>query len=100
MFGSTTLIFVLATVVIIIGPGLTLQAIPGFINFIDPSFAIGYSAHKINVLTGIIASITRINVGFCFPRLVSCCDLKKRPLLLACYQRHGLRMASYRSVEV
>ncbi|KAI9439073.1 hypothetical protein H4582DRAFT_1946478 [Lactarius indigo] len=61
MFGSTTLIFVLATVVIIVGPGLTLQAIPGVIKFIDPSFAIGYSIHKIDVLTGVVAAITRIN---------------------------------------
>ncbi|KAH9032273.1 hypothetical protein EDB85DRAFT_2236275 [Lactarius pseudohatsudake] len=41
MSGSTTLIFVLATVVIVVGPGLTLQAIPGVIRFIDPSLAIG-----------------------------------------------------------
>jgi len=61
MFGSTTLIFVLATAVIIVGPGLVLQVIPGFINFIDPSVVIGWSTHKIDVMTGVIASITRIN---------------------------------------
>lgn len=67
MFGSTTIIFVLATVVIIVGPGLTLQAIPGFITFIEPSINIGWSMHKIDVMTGIVAAVTRINVGFCFP---------------------------------
>ena len=49
MFWSTTLIFVLATVVIIVGPGLTMQAIPGVIKYIDPSVVIGYSIHKIDV---------------------------------------------------
>ncbi|KAH9173239.1 hypothetical protein EDB89DRAFT_2068992 [Lactarius sanguifluus] len=61
MFGSTTLIFVLATVVIVVGPGLTLQAIPGIIRFIDPSLAVGWSIHKINIMTGVVATITRIN---------------------------------------
>lgn len=61
MFGSTTLIFVLATVVIIVGPGLTMQAIPGIIRFIDPSLAVGWSTHKINVMTGVVATVTRIN---------------------------------------
>jgi len=61
LFGSTTLIFVLATVVIIVGPGLTLQIIPGFIKFIDPSVVVGWSSHKIDVMTGVIATITRIN---------------------------------------
>ncbi|KAI9450481.1 hypothetical protein BJY52DRAFT_1191834 [Lactarius psammicola] len=66
LFGSTTVIFVLATVVIIVGPGLTLQAIPGIIKFIDPSFVIGWSTHKIDVMTGVVATITRINAGFRF----------------------------------
>ena len=68
MLGSTTLIFVLATVVIIVGPALTLQTIPGFIKFIDPSFVIGWSNHKIDVMTGVVATVTRINVGFRFPQ--------------------------------
>ena len=67
MFGSTTLIFVLATVVIIVGPGLTLQAIPGVIKAIDPSVTIGWSTHKVEVMTGVVAAITRMNVGFRFP---------------------------------
>ena len=67
MFWSTTLIFVLATVVIIVGPGLTMQAIPGVIKYIDPSVVVGYSIHKIDVLTGVIAVITRLNACFYFP---------------------------------
>lgn len=67
MFWSTTVIFILATAVIVVGPGLTLQAIPGVINFIDPSIPIGWSMHKIDVMTGVIAFVTRINVGFRFP---------------------------------
>ena len=65
MFVSTTIIFALATVAIVIGPGLTLQAIPGVITYINPSIAIGWSIHKIDVMTGVIAAITRINAGFC-----------------------------------
>ncbi|KAH8993744.1 hypothetical protein EDB92DRAFT_1853160 [Lactarius akahatsu] len=56
MFGSTTLIFVLATVVIIVGAGLTLQPIPGVIRFIDPSISIGWSIHKIDVMAGVVAA--------------------------------------------
>ncbi len=82
MFGSTTLIFVLATVVIIVGPGLTLQAIPGIIKFIDPSFAIGWSIHKIDIMTGVVATITRINAGFRFPLVsVPCCRNDEASLL-------------------
>lgn len=80
MFGSTTIIFVLATIVIIIGPGLTLQAIPGVITFIDPSIPIGWSIHKIDVMTGVVAAVTRINASFPLPpHLVSCCDITRRP---------------------
>ena len=100
MFGSTTIIFVLATVVIIVGPGLTLQAIPGFITFIEPSINIGWSLHKIDIMTGIVASITRINVGSRFPSFGFLLRYNKWPLLPACDQRHGLRMASCRFVEV
>jgi hypothetical protein len=93
MFGSTTLIFVLATVVIIVGPGLTLQAIPGFIKFIDPSFVIGYSTHKIDVMTGIVAAVTRINVGFRFPSSGLLLRYNERPptssLLSATWFAHG-----------
>jgi hypothetical protein len=67
MFWSTTLIFLLATVVIVVGPGLTMQAIPGVIKYIDPSIAVGWSIHKIDVMTGVIAVITRINACFYFP---------------------------------
>ncbi|KAI0300044.1 hypothetical protein B0F90DRAFT_1726210, partial [Multifurca ochricompacta] len=56
MFGSSTLIFILATSVIIVGPGLTSQGIPSIIKFIDHSFAIGWSPHKIDVMTGVLAT--------------------------------------------
>jgi hypothetical protein len=85
MFGSTTLIFVLATAVIVVGPGLTLQAIPGVINYIDPSIAVGWSIHKIDVMTGVVASITRINVGLRFP-VSSRAVITKALLSLAYYQ--------------
>lgn len=99
MFGCTTLIFVLATAVIVVGPGLTLQAIPGVINYIDPSIAVGWSIHKIDVMTGVVASITRINVGLRFP-VPSRAAITKASLLLAYHQRYGLRMESHRFVEV
>ncbi|KAI0245814.1 hypothetical protein BJV78DRAFT_1158349 [Lactifluus subvellereus] len=61
MFGSTTLIFVLATIVIAVGTGLTSQGIPIIIKLIDPSFVIGWSPHKIDVVVGIVATIYRLN---------------------------------------
>ncbi|KAI0258519.1 hypothetical protein BC834DRAFT_65865 [Gloeopeniophorella convolvens] len=61
IFGTTTLIFVLATTAIILGPGLTLQAIPAIIDAIDPTAHVGYSAHKLDTITGVFAFITRIN---------------------------------------
>ena len=64
MFGSTTLIFILATAMIVLGPGLTSQGIPTIIKKIDPSFAIGWSPHKMDVVIGIFAAITRLNACF------------------------------------
>ena len=92
MFWSMTLIFVLATVVIVVGPGLTLQAIPGVINFIDPSIAIGWSIHKIDVMTGVVAFVTRINVGFRFPVSSRAAITKASPftsLSSATWSAHG-----------
>ena len=66
MFGTTTLIFVLATLVIAVGTGLTSQGIPFIIRLIDPSFVIGWSPHKIDVVVGLIATITRVNACFHF----------------------------------
>ena len=62
LFGITTIIFILATTVIIVGTGLTTQGIPIIIKMIDPSFVIGWSPHKMDVIVGIIAVITRLNV--------------------------------------
>jgi len=64
MFGMTTLIFILATVVIALGSGLTYQGLPFIIKMIDSSVAVGWSSHKLDVIVGIIAVITRLNARF------------------------------------
>ena len=64
VFGITTIIFILATTVIVFGPGLTTQGIPFIIRMIDPSIVVGWSTHKLDVIVGIIAVITRLNVRF------------------------------------
>jgi len=61
MFGMTTLIFILATALIALGSGLTYQGLPFIIKMIDPSAAVGWSSHKLDVVVGIIAVITRLN---------------------------------------
>ncbi|KAI9447121.1 hypothetical protein F5148DRAFT_738015 [Russula earlei] len=61
MFGMTTFIFILATIVIVVGTGLTSQGIPLIIKLINPSFVIGWSSHKIDVVVGVISVITRSN---------------------------------------
>jgi len=61
LFGITTIIFLLATTIISVGTGLTSVGIPKIIKMIDPSFAIGWSPHKIDFVVGIIAVITRLN---------------------------------------
>ena len=62
VFGITTVIFILATAVILLGPGLTTQGIPFIIKIIDPSIAVGWSPHKLNAVVGFVAVITRLNV--------------------------------------
>jgi hypothetical protein len=64
LFGITTLILILATIVIAVGTGLTSQGIPIIIKMIDPSFVIGWSSHKMDVVVGVIAVITRLNARF------------------------------------
>ena len=66
MFCSTLIIFLLATTLIVIGPGMTSQAIPMIIKAIDPSLVIGWSPHKVDIVVGAIATITRLN---------ACCPL-------------------------
>ncbi len=61
VFIITTIIFVLATIVLFFGPGITTQGIPIIIKMIDPSIAVGWSPHKLDVVVGIIAVITRLN---------------------------------------
>lgn len=72
MFGTTTVIFILATAAIVIGPALTSQGIPMIVKFIDSSFVIGWSPHKMNVATGVIATIIKVNARFHAFRLVLC----------------------------
>ncbi|KAH9979583.1 hypothetical protein BGW80DRAFT_1279084 [Lactifluus volemus] len=69
MFGTTTLIFILATAAIVIGPALASQGIPMFIKMIDSSFTIGWSPHKVNVATGVLATIIKLNARILQPIL-------------------------------
>jgi hypothetical protein len=64
LFGITTFIFILATTVLAVGTGLTSQGIPIIIKMIDPSFVIGWSPHKVDVIVGVVAVITRLNARF------------------------------------
>ncbi len=66
LFGITTIIFLLATTIIVVGTPLTSQRIPIIIKLIDPTFVIGWSPHKLNVVVGILATITRLNARFFF----------------------------------
>lgn len=61
VFAITTVIIILATTVLFIGPGLTTQGIPIIIKMIDPSIAVGWSPHKLDVIVGVIAVISRLN---------------------------------------
>ncbi|KAI0258520.1 hypothetical protein BC834DRAFT_1036326 [Gloeopeniophorella convolvens] len=63
MFCITTLMFVLGTVAIVLGPGLTLQIIPGVIRDFDSSFTGGWSNHTIDTVTSIFAVLIRFNVS-------------------------------------
>jgi hypothetical protein len=57
----TTIIFILATTVLFFGPGLTTQGIPIIMKMIEPSIAVGWSPHKLDVVVGVIAVISRLN---------------------------------------
>jgi hypothetical protein len=61
VFAITTIIFLLATTVLYFGPGLTTQGIPFIIRMIEPSIAVGWSPHKLDVVVGVIAVISRLN---------------------------------------
>jgi hypothetical protein len=61
VFTITTFILILATTVLFFGPGITTQGIPIIIKMVDPSIAVGWSPHKLDVIVGVIAVITRLN---------------------------------------
>jgi hypothetical protein len=64
LFGITAIIFVLSTIVIVLGPGLTSQAILIMIEKMDPSFDKLWSPHKIHIVSVIITVVTRLNARF------------------------------------
>jgi len=64
LFGITTIIFILCTTVIVLGPGLMSQGIPIEIKKLDPSFDKAWSPHKVHIVQVIIAVITRLNARF------------------------------------
>jgi len=61
-FGA--IIFVLSTIVIVLGFGLASQGIPIVIKTVDPSFDKVWSPHKMHIVQVIIAVITRLNARF------------------------------------
>jgi hypothetical protein len=61
VFSITTIILILASTVLYFGPEITTQGIPFIIKMIDPTVAVGWSPHKLDVVVGVIAVITRLN---------------------------------------
>lgn len=81
VFAITTVIFILATTVLYFGPGLTTQGIPFIIRVIDPSITVGWSPHKLNVVVGVIAVISRLNVRIrLFITWFQCSGITRKPL--------------------
>jgi len=58
LFGITTIIFILSTIVIVLGPGLAFQLVPLMIKTMDPSSDRVWSPHKIHLVAVIIVFIT------------------------------------------
>jgi uncharacterized BrkB/YihY/UPF0761 family membrane protein len=58
LFGITTIIFILSTIVIVLGSGMMSQFVSFKIKTIDPSFDKAWSLHKIRLVEVIIAFIT------------------------------------------
>jgi hypothetical protein len=80
VFAITTVIFILATTVLYFGPGLTTQGIPFIIRVIDPSITVGWSPHKLNVVVGVIAVISRLNVRIrLFITWFQCSGITRKP---------------------
>ena len=65
LFGITAIIFMLSTIVIVLGPRLASQVIPIMIKTRDPSFDRVWSPHKLYVVNAITTVITGLNA--CFP---------------------------------
>jgi hypothetical protein len=61
VFAITTVILILASTVLFFGPSLTTQGIPIIIKMIEPSIAVGWSRHKLDVVVGVITVISRLN---------------------------------------
>jgi len=64
LFGITTIIFILSTTVIVLGPAVIFQAIAITNKYIDPSFDGVWSQFKFGVVFLIILVITRLNARF------------------------------------
>ena len=64
LFGITTIIFILSTAVIVLGPAVIFQAIAITNKYIDPSFDGVWSQYKFGVVFLIILVITRLNARF------------------------------------
>lgn len=80
VFSITTIILILATTVLFFGPGITTQGIPFIIKMIDPSVAVGWSPHKLDVVVGVIAVITRLNASIhLFITRLRCSGLTRKP---------------------
>jgi len=61
LFGITAIIFILSTIVIVLGPGLMSQVIPTMIKTMDPSFDRVWSIHKLYVVSSMMTVITGLN---------------------------------------
>lgn len=64
LFGTSTIIFILSTIVIVLGPALMSQRIRIIIKIIDPSLNGIWPPHKSDIVNGIIVAITRLNARF------------------------------------
>jgi hypothetical protein len=64
LFGITAIIFILSTIVIVLGPQLTPQSIAINLKLKDPSIDRLLSLHKIHLVEVIIAFITRFVARF------------------------------------
>jgi len=85
VFAITTVILILASIVLFFGPEITTQGIPIIMKMIEPSIAVGWSPHKLDVIVGVIAVITRLNVRI--------------RLIITCFQCNGLTRKPHDSLS-